>query len=661
MKTKKVDLVVPKGIRFISEWIEFDLPKLEEKCIINKKIPGCGMTEYYLTNSYNVILASPRKILLQNKFDQHLNDVFLVKNDEEKEVEVDRELDKSILLDNSDSIISSSIYQRIQQELSNYINKRNQEQRPIKILVTYDSYHIVKDILKFLGIFESFYTMVDEFQCLLSDSKFKSDTEIGVMNSLKDVNKVHFVSATPMIDEYLDMLEEFNNLPQYIFDWESEDEFRVLKPNLKVRTMDSVGKTINPIIQKYKSQDFNRITILDINKNLKEVVSDEAIFYVNSVSHIISAIKNNSLVPEEVNILCATTDYNKKKIKTKLGKAYTIGSVPLKGVKPKMFTFCTRTVYLGADFYSECAQTFIFSDSNYDCLAVDISQDLPQILGRQRNDNNPWKNSADFYYKATSDWRKLTKEDFDNILQEKIDQSKKLLESYGLVPNENKKALAIKYEEVAKQKHYEKDYVAVTNGIPVFNNMYYVSEIMAFNIQQVDYANRFSVFNKVSKEFPENLGEISTLLENYKKLNNVISERLRFICNLYFNKNTKLDSFLQILPNDDYAKSYYYKLGPERCRACGYIIKDVRKEISISGFNQKLLQDEIYKYFHEGDRKTCKEIKTILSSVYSSLNYPKTAKATDIEEYFDTTKITTKDKTTGKTTTLIKLNKRKLY
>lgn len=61
-----------------------------------------------------------------------------------------------------------------------------------------------------------------------------------------------------------------------------------------------------------------------------------------------------------------------------------------------MFTFCTRTVYLGADFYSLCARSFIFSDSNIDSLAVDISEDLPQILGRQRLFDNPWKNSATF-------------------------------------------------------------------------------------------------------------------------------------------------------------------------------------------------------------------------------------------------------------------------
>lgn len=67
-----------------------------------------------------------------------------------------------------------------------------------------------------------------------------------------------------------------------------------------------------------------------------------------------------------------------------------------------MFTLCTRTVYLGADFYSTCARSFIFSDANIDCLSVDISLDLPQILGRQRLDCNPWKNCAELYYKLNT-------------------------------------------------------------------------------------------------------------------------------------------------------------------------------------------------------------------------------------------------------------------
>ena len=107
------------------------------------------------------------------------------------------------------------------------------------------------------------------------------------------------------------------------------------------------------------------------------IESKEAVIYVNSVNNILSIVGKAELRPEECNILCANTTDNQNKIKTKLGKGFSIGKVPLKGEKHKMFTFCTRTVYLGADFYSTNARTFIISDANISTLAVDISLDLP--------------------------------------------------------------------------------------------------------------------------------------------------------------------------------------------------------------------------------------------------------------------------------------------
>ena len=70
----KNKIIVPKGIRFIGKWKEFSLPN--EVCIIDKQITGCGFTEYCLCNSSNVILVSPRKILLENKEEQHPGEVF---------------------------------------------------------------------------------------------------------------------------------------------------------------------------------------------------------------------------------------------------------------------------------------------------------------------------------------------------------------------------------------------------------------------------------------------------------------------------------------------------------------------------------------------------------------------------------------------------------
>ena len=39
-------IIVPSGIRYISDWNEFNFNKFPGKCIINKQLPGCGFTEY---------------------------------------------------------------------------------------------------------------------------------------------------------------------------------------------------------------------------------------------------------------------------------------------------------------------------------------------------------------------------------------------------------------------------------------------------------------------------------------------------------------------------------------------------------------------------------------------------------------------------------------
>ena len=61
----KTIINVPKGIRYISEWKEFELP--DHPCIINKQITGCGFTEWAITCPQHTIIVSPRKILLENK------------------------------------------------------------------------------------------------------------------------------------------------------------------------------------------------------------------------------------------------------------------------------------------------------------------------------------------------------------------------------------------------------------------------------------------------------------------------------------------------------------------------------------------------------------------------------------------------------------------
>ena len=644
------DYVVPRGIRFISELgTDFRFYKFPVKCIINKQLPGCGFTEYCLRGPENVILCSPRKMLLKNKKDQHKDSVYLVVNELEKELTVDKDLSKidktrsQVFMDTLKEVVhgKDTVYNRLMNEIKDYLNERKYlGDKPCKILVTYDSYRIVKDILESLGIFQSFYTVIDEFQTILHDSKFKSNTELEFLDILKQSHSALFVSATPMLEEYLNMLDEFDGLPYINMDWASQDPTRVLKPALKVLTMKSVGTKLPEIIQSYKSGNFEK-AIRIINGYPREIISDEAVFYVNSVNHIVSIIKKCDLQPEEVNILCSNTPENLKKIQRKLGKKFTIGKIPLKGVKPKMFTFCTRTVYLGADFNSLCARSFIFSDSNIDSLAVDISEDLPQILGRQRLFENPWKNEATFYYRSTCDYRKVSQEEFDKELERKKKSTNNLLRSFESAPDDAKHDLAERYQTLARTQNYKDDYIAVnehqrSNLVPVLNNLVLVNEIRAFKIQQIDYKDRFTVFSTIYNTLsPDDIvnQEVSRFLEQYQKFG-TFKSKLKYLCEYSFN-DAMTNIILDQIGEHDNIKSYYLALGPEKLRALGYNKTYIEKELGIVTFSQELLESNIYSEFKVGDKITLADIKSRLEVLYKSINYDATPKAKDLENYFN--------------------------
>ena len=87
---EKHKIIVPKGVRYLSEWNDFNLP--DHPSIIDKQITGCGFTEFCLCNSSNVILVSPRKILLENKEEQHQGEVFYATTGLEKNVDFEKDL-----------------------------------------------------------------------------------------------------------------------------------------------------------------------------------------------------------------------------------------------------------------------------------------------------------------------------------------------------------------------------------------------------------------------------------------------------------------------------------------------------------------------------------------------------------------------------------------
>jgi hypothetical protein len=696
---EKHKIIVPKDIRYVGQenpetneriWLDYNLNLYDFPHILNKKLTGCGFTEYCIKNKQKLILISPRKFLLENKEDQHEGEVYYVKNEIETSVDFELDLNQDDLkaiderkktTDASENITIENL-DRLKRDLRNAMRLweakygKDNPEHPFKILVTYDSFRHVKDALKHfywdegnhLGNyddrFDEFQVVVDEFQSIFIDSRFKSDTEIELLSNLKNVKKVCFVSATPMLDKYLERLDEFKSLPYYEFDWETEDPSRVKKPKLEIRFVtSSLNQAVNGVIQGYKDGRFD--TRID-PKTGKFIESKEATLFLNSVAGICQAIRSNKLHLSECNVLCAQTTKNKEAVRRAFNdvlkkeaesrgeKTYdsikkdipVIGKIPTRGQQHKMFTFCTRTVYLGADFYSTNARTFIFSDSNIQCLAVDISMDLEQIIGRQRLAENPWKNTALMYVKTTNLSRKTTQEEFNELLNEKTKSTEKLLDTFKDAKEDNKWDLAKKYQRDAKVSHYRYDYVAVSRIEnskgqvvrlqPTFNQLVLITEQRAFELQQSDYADRFSVFSSVQSESMDSIeNEVSQKVEEFNEIKRV-NDKIRFLVE-YSEKAEKknFDNLLELIPGK--YKDYFQIVGLDIIKAYGCEEYKIKKAWTEKIMNQEVKDDvdlEIYGSFTIGKRYSNKHVKDILNELYQKLGYKKKAKTTDLEVYY---------------------------
>lgn len=268
---------------------------------------------------------------------------------------------------------------------------------------------------------------------------------------------------------------------------------------------------------------------------------------------------------------------------------------------------------------------------------LDLIKDFPENINLREN---PWKNQATFYYRTTADYKKMSIDDLKNIINSKRKKTEELISIYKKGSEEEKLTLAETYKNMARLMNYKDNYVAVNNSNsylkPVFNNLVMVNEIRAFNIQQIDYENRFAVFstihNRLTKDDVINR-EVDQFLNIFKQ-QVTFFRKMQLLCESGLS-NDAINIILDQLGEDSSIKSYYLTLGPQRLRALSYNKTFIEKELGIIMFSQELLYDSIYSEFKEGNKLPLTLIKLRLENIYSSISYQSTPKATDICNYFE--------------------------
>jgi VirE N-terminal domain. len=565
-------------------------------------------------------LASPRKQLLYNKYSQHLSDnlhLYRYQGNREKYFESKSYSEKDVFAFND--------------ELGKYIKSGGK-----KILTTYDSLRKIKEVLVAdEENLDKWTVVVDEFQAMFYDCQFKPTTEYEFGQILGAFNTVVYLSATPFLESYLDMTRQFKDMTFYELLW---PESMIQIPKVEViKSKKSVFKLCSELIGKYREGKGNS-TVVDG----KEFVAKEAVFYINDVSVIKNIIKKNGLKADEVNIICSSKSENIKKLNElsrEVGEKFMIGDIPGKGEPHKMFTFCTSTVYIGADFYSTNAYSYIFANPLVKSMTVDVSVDLQQIIGRQRLDTNPFRNTATLYFNTRKS--KVTEEELENSIKEKKDKTKKQIDNFNAVPNKDEQLQMM--ENTIRQQGHKEHYCCIikdadNNVRIVENEILEISERRAWEVTNRIYNNDFSMYRAlrvgavVTKSSGSDDPEVQRIFKEWN-LDNQFPRKARLYCDLY-------DNFPELLEDCTFIegkyKKYHDALGKEGFEALCWREDYIRQSIEPTPFD-KLPKDQIAVKLIDALKTdktyTKSEVKDLLQGIYKELNIAGKPSASDISEY----------------------------
>ena len=617
---KKITIKVPLGIKYISEFKDLynNIPT-NGHYILNKKVCGCGATELYLGCDKKCILASPRKNLLYNKYSQHLSDnfhLFRYNGDKDKYF--------------SNGSISSSETVTYKENLRDYIKNGG-----TKILTTYDSIKHIREILIELGEnLEEWEVTVDEFQVMFHDCHFKATTEYEFYKHLQGFPNVVFLSATPFLEEYLDQLDFFKSMTMYELEW---PRTMVEKPKVNMtKTSKNITKLCEGIIDKYRNGK-GETTLVDG----KEYRSKEAILYINSVKDIVKVIKALKIKPEEVNIICSSTPENISKLKElskAMGMEYKIGDIPGKGDTHKMFTFCTSTVYVGADFYSDNAYTYIFANPKVESLTIDVSVDIQQIIGRQRLDSNPFKNMATLYFNTKAS--DMTEEAFNESIRLKNEKTNRQIENFNSAPHKEDFI-----EGLNKKPNHKENYCCISkdekgNQVIEKNTLIELAERRAWEISNKIFNNDLSMFTalsvnmNVTKDTDSDDSEVKVMFQKWNEMKS-FKDRAFFYCEACKDIPEVLDK-CSFIPTK--YKEYHEALGEEGMKELGWREDYIKNAIAPIPFEQRpndKIMERLRAKLEIGKFYTKTEIKELLCNIFKELELKGKPSASDISFYID--------------------------
>ena len=331
-----------------------DLEDLPHNCIFNKVVTGCGGTTIALKNGENYVIVVPTTELIENKCyppkDENGNSIVWKAENRKAGLSPVRNLFG----------LYGTFTPTLKKGLKEYLSKEGTK----KIMCTYDKIPSLVSLI----IPKEYRLLVDEYHNLLKIYSYRKEAVEGVLEHFNEFKSYCFMSATPIAMDFKP--DALKDVEEYIADWKHIEPLTILP----YKTNRAYMLTAN-LIKAYQREGY-------IKKD--ELKSYEAYFFINSVTEIKKILEYTHLTNDDCRIICADEDKNRR----------TLGEYEISSSTdaPKKFNFITSKSFEGVDFYSETGICYVVSNIHNEHTLLSVDMDIPQIAGRIRNTNNPFRN-----------------------------------------------------------------------------------------------------------------------------------------------------------------------------------------------------------------------------------------------------------------------------
>ena len=394
-----------------------------------------------------------------------------------------------------------------------------------------------------------------------------------------------------------------------------------------MKSGESAEKLCARLIQRYRENGYFERKVLQGNV----VYSREACIFLNEVRSIRNIIGQNNLKPDEVTILCSESKASE------LPKGFVAGGLCADRNNPvnKTFTFCTKASFEGVDFYSTNASTYIFINAGKEWQTLDIMLDIPQILGRQRLDMNPFRHDATIYYKTMPE--RVTKEEFERKQKEMERKSQMILDTYNNAPDNAREMFVELYRDKATDRRFVDDYIDLIreNGHTTigFNYLVMVARWNRWHQRNYYYNNSCRLLTSIQDavrmyQKPEELKQFESWYYNAPPKDRLAG---------YARFRKQYPQYDSLVLQNPFIKMefhhWYDTLGYEELSKLGFQETDMERAYN-TVCAQETIRDACRRTFKAGVSYSRQEVKGMLQKIYDSIGLTgKTAKAKELAQY----------------------------